>query len=157
MRGPGANDCFGSRPAAAPTRQKRPLCLVRDRKRTGSYRPTQVTATWRPLQPFPANAAVFESGRMIEGRLWPTRAKSGHPPHSITSSAPARPSMAPRVSGSAMGRCRSADHGLSLRHNRPSGQPRRGRNVRREFEAPRVRVTSASILSTTSRTVAAER
>jgi hypothetical protein len=30
---------FGSRPAAAPTRQKRPLCLVRDRKRTGSYRP----------------------------------------------------------------------------------------------------------------------
>ena len=73
-------------------------------------------------------------------------AKSGHPPHSITSSAPARPSMAPRVSGSAMGPCRSADHGLSLRHYRPSGQPRRGRNVRREFEAPRVRVTSASIL-----------
>jgi hypothetical protein len=25
----------------------------------------------RPLQRFPANAAVLESGRMIEGRLWP--------------------------------------------------------------------------------------
>jgi hypothetical protein len=48
----------------------------------------------RPLQPFPANASVLESGRMIEGHLWPTRAKSGcehsqqmMPPYSITSSA----------------------------------------------------------------------
>jgi hypothetical protein len=31
----------------------------------------------RPLQPFPANAAVLESGRMIEGCLWPTRADCG--------------------------------------------------------------------------------
>ena len=48
------------------------------------------------------------------------------------SSAPARPGMAPRVSRGAMGRCRSADHGMSLRHNRSSGHPRRGRNVCRE-------------------------
>ena len=31
-----------------------------------------------PLQPFPANAAVLESGRMIQVRLWPT-ATSGCP------------------------------------------------------------------------------
>ena len=52
---------------------------MRALEQTGSSRPAQVTAAWRPLQPFPANAAVLESGRMIEGRLWPTRARSGIP------------------------------------------------------------------------------
>ena len=44
-RAPEPNGRNGSRPAAAPTRQKRPLCLVRYRKRTGSFRPSSAGPT----------------------------------------------------------------------------------------------------------------
>jgi hypothetical protein len=47
-------------------------------EQTGSFRPTQVTAAWRPLSPFSEIVSLLQSGRMIEGRLWSTRANSGH-------------------------------------------------------------------------------
>jgi hypothetical protein len=40
-------------------RKQCPLQRFNRPKQTVSFLPTQVTAAWRPLQPFPANAAVL--------------------------------------------------------------------------------------------------
>jgi hypothetical protein len=43
-------------------------------------RPTQVAAAWRPWSPFSEVVRLLQSGRMIEGCLWPTRADAVEKP-----------------------------------------------------------------------------
>src|SRR5271170_2477162 len=44
-----------------------------------ALRPLRSGDRFAPVTAVPANAAVPESGRIIDRRLWPTWAKSGHP------------------------------------------------------------------------------
>ena len=58
--------------------RKRPLCLVRDRKRIGSFRPTQITAALSPLRPLNRSSSLLESGRQVGCGYRPSWARTGH-------------------------------------------------------------------------------